>query len=88
MDEMRDIARAFYWSFALLLTLVGFSLTFLYHVPPYPLLFGAAMILFGVWKVRRLRFTGAILLGFMIVVLSLVFGPVVATFLVESFTGH
>ena len=87
MDEMKNTARAFYWSVTLLLTLLGFLLTVAYHVPPLLLLFGAGMIVFGAWKMRPLGFEGVMLLGFVIAVLALTFGPFVVTVLVQPFAG-
>lgn len=87
MDEIKGIAGAFYWGLALLLTLVGFSLSFLYHFSPFLLIFGAVMLLVGVVKVRPLGYEGLILLGFLVFVLALWFGPVFVAFFMEFFRG-
>ncbi len=87
MDEIKGIARAFYWTLALVLTLVGSMLTYLYHLSPFLLLLGAVMLLFGAWKVRSLGFEGAVLLGFMLLILALWFSPLVFTFFVYLFEG-
>lgn len=88
MEAIMDTARAFYWSSALFVTLVGFTLTSLYHFPPLLLLLGAAMLLFGAWKVRLLGFKGKKPLGFVLVVLTLVFVPIIVGFFVDLFAGY
>jgi hypothetical protein len=70
---------------ALLITLVGFTLTFLYHVSPLLLLLGVAMIPFGAWKMRPLGFEGAVMLGFMLILLALYFGPLVVGIFMHLF---
>ena len=78
---LKDVIALCCWTFAVLMTLVGFYAFVLGEKsPPHPLLIGAALgILLGVLTVRPLWYALVVVVGFALV-------PVFA-FLLKSFTG-
>jgi hypothetical protein len=64
MLDLVSLARAYYWLLTLVLALAGSYLTIFHHAPPYVMLIGVALVLFGTWKVRPISYLALALLCF------------------------
>lgn len=81
--DLADLARAYYWLVTLVLVLAGSYLTVFHHAPPYVMLIGVALVLFGTWKVRPISYLALALLCFAFLPWAIVVCTALVTALIQ-----